>query len=79
MGLLASIEADPSITVVGLSADLYAEAFALYRGRLDKEWGLIDCVTFVVMAARETTAALTADEHFEQAGFRALLRPAQRG
>ena len=54
MGLLASIEADPSITVVGLSADLYAEAFALYRGRLDKEWGLIDCVTFVVMADRKS-------------------------
>lgn len=67
------------IEIIGLSTDLYAEAFALYRGRPDKEWGLIDCASFVAMNARRMTAALTADEHFEQAGFRALLRPAQRG
>jgi predicted nucleic acid-binding protein len=35
---------------------------------------LIDCVSFVVMEERGMMDALTADEHFEQAGFRALLR-----
>ena len=72
--LLSSLEADPSVEVVPLSSELYTEAFGLYRGRFDKEWGLIDCVSFVVMKARGLTEALTADEHFEQAGFRALLR-----
>lgn len=74
VALLSSLDADPSIEVVPLSSELCAEAFDLYRGRPDKEWGLIDCVSFVVMKARGLTEALTADEHFEQAGFRALLR-----
>ena len=39
-----------------------------------KEWGLIGCASFVVMTERGLTKALTADEHFRQAGFRALLR-----
>lgn len=34
----------------------------------------VDCVSFIVMQERGITEALTTDEHFEQAGFRALLR-----
>jgi len=45
----------------------------LYSERPDKEWGLTDCVSFVVMEAHGIRDALTADEHFEQAGFRALM------
>jgi len=48
----------------------------LYRQRPDKEWGLTDCLAFVVMRQRGLTEALTSDEHFEQAGFKALLRQA---
>ncbi|MFV9677847.1 MAG: hypothetical protein ACNYVW_09390 [Methanosarcinales archaeon] len=40
----------------------------------DQEWGLTDCISFIVMGNPGLTDALTADEHFEQAGFRALLR-----
>ncbi len=72
--LLSSLQVDPSVEVVVLSTELCAKAFDLYRGRPDKEWGLIDCVSFVVMETRGIAEALTADEHFEQAGFRALLR-----
>jgi len=74
VALLSALESDPSIEVVPLSEDIYTQAFDLYRGRPDKEWGLSDCVSFVVMKARGIAEALTADEHFEQAGFRALLR-----
>jgi predicted nucleic acid-binding protein len=72
--LLKSLEADPKVTVISLSPDLYARAFALFQSRLDKEWGLIDCVSFVVMHERGLTEALTSDVHFEQAGFIAMLR-----
>ena len=72
--LLSSIETDKLIEIVPLSTDLYAKAVDLYRDRPDKDWGLVDCASFVVMSERGITEALTADEHFEQAGFRALLR-----
>jgi predicted nucleic acid-binding protein len=71
--VLTSLEADPSVEVVPSTEELYHEAFQLYRDRADKEWGLVDCVSFVIMRERGLTEALTPDRHFEQAGFRALL------
>jgi len=41
---------------------------------LIRKWGLIDCVLFIVVQDRKMTEALTADRHFEQAGFHALLK-----
>lgn len=72
--LLQALEADPGVGIVTLTDDLYLRAFELYRSRPDKEWGLIDCASFVVMTERGITKALTADEHFQQCGFHALLR-----
>lgn len=71
--LIAAILADPNVEVVPLSAGLLSRAFDLYSNRDDKEWGLTDCVSFVVMSDRGIRDALTADEHFRQAGFRPLL------
>lgn len=70
---LAAFESDASIQIVPLSEELFQKAFTLFRQRADKAWGLTDCISFVVMAERGITEALTADEHFEQAGFVALL------
>ena len=50
--LLGALEADPSVDIVPVSETLYAEAFRLYLSRPDKEWRLIDCVSFVVMQQR---------------------------
>ncbi|HEX5269890.1 MAG TPA: PIN domain-containing protein [Gemmataceae bacterium] len=74
VSLLQALEADLSVEVLPLSEDLYARALRLYCSRPDKEWGLIDCASFVVMSEKGMTKALTADEHFQQCGFRALLR-----
>lgn len=74
VALLEALEEDSNVEIVPLTEDLFARAFQLYRSRLDKEWGLIDCVSFTVMQERDITAALTTDEHFRQAGFRVLLR-----
>lgn len=71
--LLKAIEDDPNITIVSISESLYSESFRLYSERADKEWGLTDCISFIIMRNRKITEALTTDEHFRQAGFRALL------
>ena len=72
--LLSALESDPAVEIVPLSEGLYARAFQLFRDRPDKEWGLTDCVSFAVMEERELAEALTTDDHFAQAGFRALMR-----
>jgi len=74
IGLLENLESDSNTTIISLTDELYNKAFELFRNRPDKEWGLVDCISFVVMRERNIEAALTADEHFIQAGFRALLR-----
>jgi len=71
--LLESLEADPNVEIIELINPLYTEAFELFKNRRDKEWGLVDCISFIVMENRGITDALTADRHFSQAGFRALL------
>jgi uncharacterized protein len=71
--LLVSLEADQNVEIVPLTDELYGRAFRLYRERLDKEWGLTDCISFIIMQDRGLTEALTPDKHFEQAGYRALL------
>ena len=71
--LLHSMQNDPYLDVIPLEDDCLSKAIHLYTSRPDKEWGLTDCVSFVVMQERGITDALTADRHFQQAGFRALL------
>lgn len=71
--LVAALLTDPNVEVLALEADLFVRAFRLYSDRADKEWGLTDCVSFVVMADRGIREALTADEYFQQAGFLPLL------
>jgi hypothetical protein len=69
-----AIRADHSITSVPGGAKLFTDGFKLYAARPDKDWSLTDCMSFVVMKDRKIEQALTADIHFVQAGFRALLR-----
>lgn len=73
VAILEDLRSDPEIEVLSVSTELFDRAVTLYAARMDKEWGLTDCISFVVMQERGLTAALTTDAHFEQAGFRALL------
>jgi len=66
------------VEVVHLSPQLFQQAFALYRTHQDKEWSLVDCVSFVVMREVGISHALTFDHHFTQAGFEALMRETPR-
>lgn len=72
--LITSLFTDANIEVVSLHSSLMRRAFDLFRKRSDKGWGMTDCVSFIVMEDRKITRALTTDEHFEQAGFVALLK-----
>jgi predicted nucleic acid-binding protein len=74
--LRKKLSTDRRATIVPPELDLFERGAALYESRLDKAWSLTDCTSFVVMRDRGITDALTADHHFEQAGFSALLKTA---
>ncbi|MBI3942144.1 MAG: type II toxin-antitoxin system VapC family toxin, partial [Chloroflexi bacterium] len=60
------------VEVVRLTTELFSQAFELYKTNKDKTWGLVDCLSFVVMQNLDVDRALTFDHHFVQAGFQAL-------
>ena len=62
------------VEVIHLTPRLFAQAFTLYKTHQDKTWGLVDCLSFIVMREAGVGQALTFDHHFVQAGFQALMR-----
>jgi predicted nucleic acid-binding protein len=72
--LLQTAEEDDTFLIEPWSESTYKKALDWYCRYKDKNWGLVDCMSFVVMEARGMNVALTADEHFVQRGYRAVLR-----
>jgi len=62
------------VKVARLTPQIFDRALEMYKKYHDKEWSLVDCVSFTVMREAEITRALTFDQHFIQAGFEALMR-----
>jgi len=73
IALIKDLRQSRHIDVVPASRALFEKGWDLYQRRLDKDWSLTDCISFVVMQERGVTEVLIGDRHFEQAGFRALL------
>lgn len=64
----------PKLKIIQLDQSLYQKGWQLYKQRLDKEWSLTDCISFVVMKQEIITQAFTSDRHFEQAGYEIIVR-----
>ena len=74
VAFLKAVRADPLFEIVGYVPAVYQAGFDLFANRPDKAWSLTDCITFAVMTERKLSDALTANHHFEQAGFRAVFK-----
>ena len=72
--LFDELENSAEVEIVRLDPEIFEQAINLFELHTDKTWGLVDCVSFVVMRQYGITDALTYDQHFIQAGFRALMR-----
>jgi uncharacterized protein len=73
LGVIRILQNNPFVRLIPASSDLFQQALMLYEQRQDKDWGLTDCASFVVMSQHHISDALTADDHFRQAGYKALL------
>jgi predicted nucleic acid-binding protein len=71
--VLHSAQNDATTTIIEANHDLFMRGVELFAERADKDWSLTDCISFVVMEMQGIREALTADRHFQQAGFTALL------
>lgn len=60
------------VQVIHLTPEYFEKALQLYEQRSDKEWGMVDCFSFVVMKELNLQDCLTVDHHFSQAGFTIL-------
>ena len=72
--VIQALKNDPAVRIAEASTGLMDRGLEMYTSRNDKRWSLTDCISFVVMRDFGAVDALTSDHHFEQAGFRALLR-----
>jgi uncharacterized protein len=71
---LDEVGRNPAYEIVAASGALYSAGLDFHRRHADKSWSLTDCISFHVMRMRAMSRALAHDQHFEQAGFEALLR-----
>jgi len=71
--LYRELRADATIAIVAVDPNLFERGIELYTARADKDWSLVDCVSFEVMRDMGIAEALTGDHHFSQAGFTILL------
>ena len=73
LDLLARSAATPPRPSSPCHQELFERGAVLFETRPDKDWSLTDCISFTIMDEQKLTDALTADQHFVQAGFMALL------
>jgi predicted nucleic acid-binding protein len=74
LDVVKKLRSDPNLTIQPQTHEQFSRALARYEQRPDKKWSLTDCASFLAMDEEEIRDALAHDEHFQQAGFRALLR-----
>lgn len=72
--IIEAFRSSDDVTIVDLNKLDFEKAFEIYKRYDDKSWGLVDCISFVVMRNNNVTDVLTSDMHFGQAGFNVLMQ-----
>lgn len=73
-GFVTEMKSNSRVRVEKQTSELFDAALEFYKRRLDKEWSLTDCASYLIMHKQGLHWALTHDVHFGQMGFKALLR-----
>ena len=72
--IIQSLQSSPKVQISPSDSAVEQAAWQLFSERMDKEWGMTDCVSMTLMSQLGIAHAFTADSHFEQAGFEILLK-----
>jgi predicted nucleic acid-binding protein len=72
--LTQDLRSDRNIIIIPQTSEQFEQAFGFYQRRLDKGYSLTDCSSMQIMREKGINEILTFDKHFQQEGFRALLR-----
>jgi hypothetical protein len=71
---IQNMQESRTVQIVPQTSTSFLSGLSLYRARLDKGYSLTDCISMQTMRQEGIADVLTNDVHFEQEGFRALLR-----
>ena len=63
-----------TVQIIHITPDIEEEAWQLFKQYSDKFFSFTDCTSFIVMRQLNLTEAFTNDHHFEQMGFKILLK-----
>lgn len=72
--LTRDLRNDSNTPIIPQTSEQFEQAFNFYQRRLDKGYSLTDCASMAIMRQLKIVEILTFDRHFQQEGFRALLR-----
>jgi len=67
--LASRVFESPHVRLLWTTAPDFRSAWSLMQERRDKRWSLVDCVSFVHMAALGIAKAMTFDDNFAEAGY----------
>jgi predicted nucleic acid-binding protein len=71
---LKSVEHSTALRIEWVGSEGFFAGASLFERHADKQWSFTDCVSFSLMREMLVREAFTADHHFDQAGFVAVLR-----
>ncbi len=69
VAIINVLRSSKRVEVIEIGGRLFEQGLEAYGKYSDKTWGLVDCISFIVMQENGVTEVLTFDGDFAQAGF----------
>ena len=72
--MIEAVRASEKWRCIALDDALIERGFQHFKQMADKDWGFVDCISILVARDMGIREVFSTDHHFEQAGFRILLK-----
>lgn len=68
------IRSSKTVRMIHITEEIEDQAWNLFKQYSDKDFSFTDCTSFIVMRQLSLIEVFTNDHHFEQIGFKILLK-----